>query len=120
MMAMATEPRAGARIRTRRQALGWTQVELAARVGVSESTVIRWEKGKMPPSRHRGRIEAVLGISLSDESPLPVRAIPPELRELVHETLNDPDDRRRVIGLLEGTLTWPREGQGEMPRRAAG
>lgn len=118
---MAFEPRAGARIRTRRQALGWTQVELADRVGVSESTVIRWEKGKMPPTRHRGRIEAVLGISLSDESPLLVREVTPELRKLIAETLpDDPDGQRRVIGLLDGTLTWPGKGQAEAPRRAAG
>jgi transcriptional regulator with XRE-family HTH domain len=68
MSVVVTQPRVGALIRRRRQELGWTQVEFARRIGVSESTVIRWEQGKIPPSRRRGRVEAVLGMRLDDGS----------------------------------------------------
>ncbi len=59
----------GDRIRLRRQELGLRQEDLAARVGVSPSAVLGWEKGRYFPSRHQGALEAVLGISLSDGAP---------------------------------------------------
>jgi transcriptional regulator with XRE-family HTH domain len=34
-----------------RVSVGWTRTELAARLGVSESTVARWETGSRPISR---------------------------------------------------------------------
>lgn len=37
-------------IRALRDALGWTQVELAERVGVDSMTVSRWERGAVRPS----------------------------------------------------------------------
>jgi len=57
----------GARIRRRRQELGLTQEELAVLVGVSARAVIRWELGRNFPSRHQGRLEAVLGIRLNGD-----------------------------------------------------
>jgi transcriptional regulator with XRE-family HTH domain len=56
----------GTRIRTRRQQLRLTQAVLAKRIGVHESTVLNWEKGRHFPSRYQGAVEAELGISLSD------------------------------------------------------
>src|SRR5271165_3988952 len=42
-----TNPRdIGARIRTAREDLGWTQDQLAAAVGVSRSAVAQWETGR--------------------------------------------------------------------------
>ena len=42
-----TNPRdIGARIRTAREDLGWTQDQLAAEVGVSRSAVAQWETGR--------------------------------------------------------------------------
>jgi transcriptional regulator with XRE-family HTH domain len=55
----------GERIRLRRQQLGLRQADLAARVGVSESAVLGWEKDRFFPSRHQGALEDVLGISLA-------------------------------------------------------
>lgn len=107
MHAMATDPAFGTRIRTRRQEMHLTQAELAARVGVDPSSVISWEKGRHFPKRWQGALEKVLGISLERDEGL--RVISPELRRLVLSTLDDPEDQRRVIGLLEGTLTWPGE-----------
>lgn len=37
-----------AEIRAAREALGWSQERLARALGVSLSTVWRWERGKMP------------------------------------------------------------------------
>jgi len=37
-------------IKTLRQATGMTQVELAARVGVSQAAVANWEKGTADPT----------------------------------------------------------------------
>jgi transcriptional regulator with XRE-family HTH domain len=95
----------GSRIRRQRQILGMKQHELAAAVGVDRSAVSNWERGRHPPLRYQGKVEEVLGISLDDEPQfLPV---PPELRHLIEQRLPDPADQRRVIGLLEGTVTWP-------------
>ena len=38
-------------IRALRESLGWSQTELAARVGVDKMTVARWEWGKVKPGR---------------------------------------------------------------------
>jgi transcriptional regulator with XRE-family HTH domain len=35
----------GTELRARRQALGLSQVELAGRFGVSQTTITRWERG---------------------------------------------------------------------------
>jgi transcriptional regulator with XRE-family HTH domain len=117
MQAMATEPLIGTRIRTRRQELRLTQEELARRVGVHPSTVVNWEKGKHFPTRYQGAVEAELGISLADGGSS-FRPVTPQMRRMVKETLpDDPESQRRVIGLLEGTLTWPDESPAENDQR---
>ena len=112
---MATEPAIGTRIARRRHVLGWTQKQLADRIGVSKSAVANWERGENFPRRHLGRIEHVLGIEL-DGGGDEFRQISPQLRKMVLETLEDPDDQRRVLGLLEGTLTWPERSADEAQR----
>jgi transcriptional regulator with XRE-family HTH domain len=37
----------GSELRTRRQALGWTQQALAERLGVPRNTIARWERGEL-------------------------------------------------------------------------
>jgi transcriptional regulator with XRE-family HTH domain len=56
----------GTRIAMRRQQLGLTQEELAARLHVHKSTVVNWETGRHYPKRHLGAIEAVLNVNLTD------------------------------------------------------
>src|SRR5262245_31085524 len=79
-------PDYGDRIRLRRQVLGLTQEEFAAKVGATASAVIAWEKYRSRPTRHQGAIEAVLSISLSDSLDPTERALmsidglPPELQ----------------------------------------
>jgi ribosome-binding protein aMBF1 (putative translation factor) len=88
----------GARIKRRRQELGWTQAELAARIGkgVHVSTIANWEHGKHSPERHQGAIEAVLGISL-DPADEPEIYTDPREAELWSLTSFTPDERREMI-----------------------
>jgi putative transcriptional regulator len=55
------------RVRERRQELGWTQRELAARAGVSRQTIHAIEKEKYDPSLPLAfKLAAVLTVSLYD------------------------------------------------------
>jgi transcriptional regulator with XRE-family HTH domain len=45
---------------------GWTQGQLARKVGVSVTAICLWENGKLPTFKHRPRIASVLGIKTSD------------------------------------------------------
>ena len=38
-------------IRQLRQERGWSQLELAVRIGVSQSNITRWERGTVVPQR---------------------------------------------------------------------
>jgi transcriptional regulator with XRE-family HTH domain len=91
MSAMATEPAIGTRIARRRHVLGWTQKELADRLGVSKSAVANWERGKNFPRRHLGRVEYILGIDLDDRDEL---ALSPELRSMID---NLTDGERELV-----------------------
>jgi transcriptional regulator with XRE-family HTH domain len=64
MIAGMADVPVGRRIRLRRQALKWSQQELADKLGVNRATVSAWERGKHLPERTEGAIESVLGISL--------------------------------------------------------
>lgn len=62
-----TKPRpsreVGERIRARREDLGWTRAELAARTGVTPAQVGRWEVGYAnPQGAVRTRVIALLGL----------------------------------------------------------
>ena len=54
-------------IRQLRDQAGWTQVELAERLGVTANTVARWERGEVSPdNRSRRLLELVLGVRPSE------------------------------------------------------
>jgi transcriptional regulator with XRE-family HTH domain len=40
----------GTWLKVERQARGWTQVEMAAVIGVSANSVARWERGEVTPT----------------------------------------------------------------------
>lgn len=62
---MATDPAIGTTIRMRRQQLGMKQTELGRLVGVDRASVANWESGRHYPLRYLGKLESVLGISLT-------------------------------------------------------
>jgi len=116
---MAPNPRIGTVIRRARLSKRWTQNRLAQALDVSLRTVNDWENDRAYP-RNPVAVEEVLGISLDDEGSSGYRVISPALRKMVLETLKDPADQRRVLGLLEGTLTWPEPDEdGAQERRPA-
>jgi transcriptional regulator with XRE-family HTH domain len=71
-------PRAnGRRIKEARQAKGWSQLQLAGRIGIGPAAVSHWEQDRYTPSpRHAARLEAIFGLApgsliaaQNDESP---------------------------------------------------
>ncbi|WP_167337664.1 helix-turn-helix domain-containing protein [Paraburkholderia heleia] len=65
-------------LRDRRRALGWTQVELAAEVGVAHPTYVHWENGRVPDTIDAGTVKALEaalqipeGWLLRQDAPLP-------------------------------------------------
>ena len=50
----------GGRIAALRKAMGWTQQELANRMGVNQPTIATWETGGQVPSR--GRLDKLCGL----------------------------------------------------------
>jgi len=64
----------GRRIAVARRAHGWSQSELAQRMGVTEATVSRWESGDRSPSwftaRRLARAFGCPGSALEDDAAL--------------------------------------------------
>jgi transcriptional regulator with XRE-family HTH domain len=62
---MTTPRDIGARIRTAREDLGWTQDDLATAVGVSRSAVAQWETGRAGQvTANLTRVASVLGVGV--------------------------------------------------------
>ena len=57
----------GDAIKNARKERGWSQTELAERLGVSSGLVSHWETGKSDPSYHLEELEQVLGQNLKPE-----------------------------------------------------
>jgi transcriptional regulator with XRE-family HTH domain len=102
----------GARIRLRRQALRWTQQDLADRLGVNRATVSAWERDKQLPDRTQGAIEDVLGVSLFDGPTPEIYKEPWEIAIWADITLGTDEERREQITAL-------RRAQREHARRTA-
>lgn len=99
---MAADRSIGTRIRRARERLRMRQEDLAAALGVSRNTVDAWENERSYPKSSIGALEDVLGVTLDDGA----RVVPPEVRARLSKLLSE-EDYRRVLGVLEGTLTWP-------------
>jgi ribosome-binding protein aMBF1 (putative translation factor) len=104
MVTAAERQRVGTLIKKRRQELGIrTQAELAVQVGTSKTSVAKWEAGKYYPSRNLGTLEAVLGISLTEDAADPVVQ---NIRAMAWLTRNEQDD---LVVLYEERKS-PRDG----------
>lgn len=119
MISRMASARIGTKVRRARLRRRWTQLQLAQAAEVSLRTVNDWENDRAYP-RNPVALEEILGIRLDNDEDPGYRAISPQLRRLIAETLDDPEEQRRVIGLLEGTITWPGEDETESRRHAAG
>jgi len=115
---VATETRIGTRIKRARERKRMSQEELAAAVDASRSAVNSWENDRAYPRNRIGALEDVLGISL-DEDAGHARPVSPQLRQQLAEVLDDPEDLRYVIGLLEGTIIRPSGPPAQAPGRTA-
>jgi transcriptional regulator with XRE-family HTH domain len=116
---MATELALGTRIKRARERRRWTQQQLADALRVDRKTVDNWENGRAYPRSSLGAIEDVLGVRPGDEDEGRARPVSPQTRREIAELLDDEEDRRYVIGLLEGTITRPNGPQGQAPGRTA-
>lgn len=57
----------GRRIRAARRAADITQVDLAARLHISQSAIAQWERGKNTPAGiHRARLSEMLGLTFEE------------------------------------------------------
>jgi transcriptional regulator with XRE-family HTH domain len=111
--AMAAEDSLGTRIAKRRHQLDLSQEALAGLVGVSRDSVSKWETGKTQPSRHLGKLEVVLKMSLtSDEDPNER-----EIRELATRLRLGPEVEDAWIKVYENNRRRP-PPDGEREREA--
>ena len=94
------------RIRLARQRAGLTQAQLASRLGVRQSAVSQWEKGRVSPELEtRIKLAALLRMPLSDVLP-EVTSVPddafrdPQVLRLVANFVELPPDTRASIELM--------------------
>jgi len=69
---MTQEADMPARIKARREELGWTQAELAAAAGSNQATVDRIERGLTRNSKHLSKILIALGLEHNHTVKLPI------------------------------------------------
>ena len=92
----------GARIARRRHQLGWSQVELAERLGVSPSSVANWERGASYPKKKIGKVEQVLGVPLDGLGEVAGRSPPADPLADLLGSASDADEVRRKIRAHKG------------------
>lgn len=100
----------GQRIRSAREARGWSQQDLAAAVGVTSRTVGNWERGRSP-KQHIGAIERELHVKLRvEESTRNAVLADLDDAELVAELATRLATSRRRIRDLKDQLRTQTEG----------
>lgn len=78
----------GEQIRRAREALGWTQTQLAEAVGVGMRTVGNWERGDTIPKNRMGALQRVLGHALDMPDPLAAYSELTLLNELMRRAVD--------------------------------
>jgi HTH-type transcriptional regulator/antitoxin HipB len=83
----------GERIRTLRQERGWTQTDLAGRVGTTKRAIIHYEThGKFPPAPILAAMAGAFGLTM--ETLMGPEEPERRLKRDEPDLLNDPEDRR--------------------------
>jgi transcriptional regulator with XRE-family HTH domain len=123
---MSTNDVIAANLRTLRKVRGWSQPELAARVGISPRTIARLEAAQVadPSINHVKDLARALGVTVDMLSecilePLTI-AVPVRLKELLETPeglalLSDLLDRERIRG-RQAVLAAVRQFEGERDR----
>src|SRR6266498_4015534 len=97
-------PRVHNRLRERRNAAEWTQLETARRVGITRQSLIHLESGKFVPSTTVAlKLAHVFGCHVEDLFSLSTPAT--RLRAVLAASFSPPpssERRRVVVGLVEG------------------
>jgi transcriptional regulator with XRE-family HTH domain len=116
---MASDPpRIGRKLRRAMERARLDQRQVAAALGVSRSAVNAWINDRTYPQNSIGALEELLPTFRVDDEdasgglPDGFSPIPPAFRRMVERLVEDPEIRRQVIGLVEGTATWPDEDAG--------
>lgn len=93
-------PPIGTRIKRAREAMRWTQQQLADAIGVDRKTVDNWENGRTQPRSSIGALEQALAVDLTGAGDGPeVYTDPDELRIWSWHDL-PPEKRRQWISDL--------------------
>jgi transcriptional regulator with XRE-family HTH domain len=95
-------------LREARAKKGWSQRELARRLGVSNNAVAVWETGATKPTlRYRAELSKALDIpfaTLLPEGGVEPDVTDPDIRRLVELVERLPSDRRRALLLVVDTM----------------
>ncbi len=92
-------------LRAARQALGWTQAELAERVEVAVEVCGRLERGRvLPRADTLVRLAAALGVSTDSLLGISPEGVPPRERAAAEPEVGygDPPELRRLVRRLRG------------------
>jgi transcriptional regulator with XRE-family HTH domain len=91
----------GDRIRAAREKLGWSQADLARRVGISQPAIKKIEAGDTVKSKYLAEVLRAVGIAPSEA----LTVAPPVASAINTEGLND--EQARVVRLVfESVLEW--------------
>ena len=99
----------GRTIKRAREKRRWSQKEAADALGVSRSTLNKWENDRAYPRSAIGALEELYGISLDEETPRDAR-VPPELAdkpdmvEPVRRRYRDPQVQARVLEAMAAAI----------------
>ncbi|MDP9380113.1 MAG: helix-turn-helix domain-containing protein [Chloroflexota bacterium] len=90
-----------------REHAGYTQEDEAERVGVSQGTISRWERGKTSPSRGELlRLAQVYGVDLEQlAGHMPIAKLSPEEKEVIAHMRSLPHDEMRRIAAIVRAYT---------------
>lgn len=100
----------GKRITASRKAKGWTQSELAQRLGVKKSTIADWESEKAEPRASRlANLAGVLGVPLlwliaGGEHPPEIGSHDTDRSQFIHAQLAEAENKLEELSVLLASI----------------